>query len=241
MPNPYFRFKQFTVYHDRCAMKVTTDSCAFGAWAAEEIQESKSKIERILDIGAGSGLLSLMIAQKNDAVIDAVEIDEEAAIQAKENIAASPWQKKIQVHSTNILDFQPAEKYDAIICNPPFYESELASNQQQKNIAHHSEALSLAQVLAAVKQHLHVGGIFFVLSPFKRSEEIKQLVQQNGLYLLESVILKQSLKHQPFRMMIMGTNKKSSVTNTHTISVWDQHQQYTENFIRLLKDYYLYL
>ncbi|MDQ6609132.1 MAG: 50S ribosomal protein L11 methyltransferase, partial [Bacteroidota bacterium] len=97
MPNTYFSFKQFTIYQDRCAMKVTTDGCLFGSWCANEIYKLIHSQVYLLDIGAGTGLLSLMIAQKNKCVIDAIEIDKEAAMQAIENISASPWNKKIYV------------------------------------------------------------------------------------------------------------------------------------------------
>src|SRR5215213_7485932 len=110
MPNSFFKFKQFTVHHDRCAMKVTTDACVFGAWSAEEIRHLDPK--QILDIGVGSGLLSLMIAQKNEAAIDAVEIDKEAAEQARENIQASPWKDHIHVTNENVLHLDTEKKYD---------------------------------------------------------------------------------------------------------------------------------
>jgi tRNA1Val (adenine37-N6)-methyltransferase len=241
MPNPYFRFKQFTVYHDRCAMKVTTDSCFFGAWAAQEIQNFKFKIQNVLDIGAGTGLLSLMIAQKNEVEIDAVEIDKEASMQAQENISSSPWHERIRVHNDNILLFQSEEKFDAIICNPPFYENELASGNAGKNIAHHSEELLLSQVMQIISNHLKGHGLFFLLYPFKRRDETNQLIHQNGLYPLQSVILKQSVNHTPFRMMTMGTNTKAPPSPDITISIWDENRQYTEPFVKLLKDYYLYL
>jgi tRNA1Val (adenine37-N6)-methyltransferase len=241
MPNPYFRFKQFMVYHDRCAMKVTTDSCVFGAWAAEKMQQSKLKIKNVLDIGSGSGLLSLMLAQKNTARIDAVEIDAECAKQAKENIGVSPWQEMIDVHEANILTFQSLHRYDVVICNPPFYENELASVKQQKNIAHHSEELKISQVLASISKHMNDNAWFFLLIPYKRSNEVGEIIRQNGLFMIESVILKQSVNHEPFRIMIMGANEKTDSANTQVLSIWNEERQYTEGFVSLLKDYYLYL
>lgn len=241
MANTYFQFKQFTIHQDRCAMKVTTDSCFFGAWAAREIQNEKLKIKNVLDIGAGSGLLSLMIEQKNTIEIDAVEIDAETSQQAKENIEASPRKNKIHILNEDIVSFQPVKKYDCIISNPPFYENELASETLKKNIAHHSSQLSISQVLQIIKTHLKEEGIFFLMYPCKRKEEVENLLQQNELYVTESVILSQSVKHSPFRMIVKGTNKKIKSTNQTSISIWNEHQQYTSQFIDLLKDYYLYL
>lgn len=241
MANPYFQFKQFTVYHDRCAMKVTTDSCFFGAWAAEEIRNSEFKVHDLLDIGAGTGLLSLLIAQKNAVEIDAVEIDEEASGQAKENIAASPWKDRIRIFNENILSFHPDKKYDCIVCNPPFYENELASSQQRKNTAHHSRQLTVSQVINVVKTHLKEGGSFFLMYPYKRKEEVEKLIFKNELYPIKSLTLRQSVQHQPFRVIVMGTNKKTGSHISIEHSVWDASQQYTPGFVQLLKDYYLYL
>jgi len=142
MANPFFQFKQFIVYHDRCAMKVTTDSCVFGAWVAGDMAREERKITTALDIGSGTGLLSLMIAQKNDLDIDAVEIDKEASLQSQENIAASPWKDRIQVENEDARQFRGVSKYDCIVSNPPFYENELTSERKTKNIAHHSEELT---------------------------------------------------------------------------------------------------
>jgi tRNA1Val (adenine37-N6)-methyltransferase len=241
MANSYFQFKQYTVYHDRCAMKVTTDSCFFGAWTAKEIKNEKLKIRNALDIGTATGLLSLMISQKNEIEVDAVEIDKEASEQAKENVVASPWKNKIHVFNEDILYFQPHKKYDCIISNPPFYENELASEIKKKNIAHHSEQLTISQVVSFIKNHLKKNRIFFLMFPFKRKEEVERLFLQNELHLMDSVLLSQSIKHSPFRMIVKGTNKKTDFTNSISISIWNEHQQYTNEFIDLLKDYYLYL
>ena len=241
MPNPYFQFKQFTIHHDRCAMNVTTDSCFFGAWVAREIQNEKLKMKNVLDIGAGTGLLSLMIAQKNELNINAVEIDHDASHQAKENIEASPWKNQVHIFNEDILSFQPGKKYDCIVSNPPFYENELASEQSKKNIAHHSEQLTISQVLKIIKEHLEADGIFFLMLPFKRKEEVERLLRKNGLYVMSSVILSQSVKHSPFRMIIKGVTKETVQGHSTSVSIWDEHQQYTRQFVDLLKDYYLYL
>src|SRR5882724_8546870 len=123
MANTYFQFKQFTIHQDRCAMKVTTDACLFGAWATVGIRKLAPEAKTILDIGSGTGLLSLMIAQQCDVLIDAVEIDKAAAAQAKENSTASPWKEKIMVIEGDIryMARYPINRYDIVICNPPFY------------------------------------------------------------------------------------------------------------------------
>jgi tRNA1Val (adenine37-N6)-methyltransferase len=241
MANSYFKFKQFTIHQHKCAMKVTTDSCFFGAWAATEMQNEKLKIENVLDIGTGTGLLSLMMAQKNEVEIDAVEIDKDAAQQAKENIESSAWKNRIHILNEDIRFFQPAKKYDCIISNPPFYENELASETQKKNLAHHSEQLTIEEVLKFIKVHLKKGGFFFLMYPFKRKNEMEQLLSKNELYALNSIHLAQSVKHSSFRVIVKGSNHQRDTATMETISIWNEQQQYTHAFVDLLKEYYLYL
>jgi tRNA1Val (adenine37-N6)-methyltransferase len=241
MPNPYFRFKQFTVFHDRCAMKVTTDACLFGAWCANEIQGSKLKISNLLDVGAGTGLLSLMVVQKNNVTVDAVEIDGDAAQQASENIHSSPWEKNINVIQKDIRSFHPEKKYDCIISNPPFYEKELVSQKQEKNLAHHSSHLNLGQLLRTIKNLLNEEGCFFLLLPFKRMHEAEKMLGQYQFFIHKKIIVQQTTQHSPFRILLMGMKKKEMQTSVSTISISDENQQYTPEFTTLLKDYYLYL
>jgi tRNA1Val (adenine37-N6)-methyltransferase len=122
-------------------MKVTTDACLFGAWCAVEIKNIGVKPETGLDIGTGTGLLSLQIVQKNDLAIDAIEVDREAALQAKENMVCSAWKNKIEVINVDAMKFNSPKKYDVIFSNPPFYEFELQSSNAKRNLAHHGHGL----------------------------------------------------------------------------------------------------
>ena len=241
MANPFFQFKQFIVYHDRCAMKVTTDACLFGAWCAEELRKQNLQNDTaILDIGAGTGLLALMIAQKNRAMIDAVEIEAEAAAQASENVSKSLWRDQIFVHQKDVLQFGGEKKYDVIISNPPFYEMEIKSASAEKNTAHHSHALRLEDLLSFVKQHLTKDGKFFLLLPYKRITEIKSLFKKFALYIEQEVTVRQSVYHKPFRVMIKGSLNAVQTAGSE-ITIRNSEDQYTDEFVQLLKDYYLYL
>jgi tRNA1Val (adenine37-N6)-methyltransferase len=206
MANPFFQFKQFTVFHDQCAMKVTTDACLFGAWVAKKMSEKNWNEKKMLDIGTGSGLLSLMIAQQNNLFIDAVEIDIFAAKQAKENLASSPYADRLRLFPCNILAFEQTG-YDCIVSNPPFYENELISPKQEKNIARHSQQLSLKDLIASINQKLNADGIFFLLLPYKRKTEMQILLEANTLFINEIITVSQSHGHSPFRCMIMGSKK----------------------------------
>lgn len=242
MPNPFFRFKQFTVYHDRTAMKVTTDACLFGAWCSEQMRNELFHKDNALEIGAGTGLLSLMIAQKNEIVIDAVEIDAAAAEQACENIKASPWKDRLFINHADILQFAPHKQYDCIFSNPPFYEHEIESVSDQKKLAHHGLGLKLDQLFAILSIFIKPEGIFFLLLPFKRMAEIEQQLKKNQFSVLNKTLVRQSVSHQPFRIMLIGTKGKSNKpAKEHIISIWDKSRQYTPEFVDLLKDYYLYL
>lgn len=248
MANPFFQFKQFTIQQDRCAMKVTTDACLFGAWAAKKamssefgVQSSESGVRRILDIGTGTGLLALMIAQNVNAAIDAIEIDKDAFEQAKENISASPWAEKINISNTDAKEFVFPDKYDVIISNPPFYENELKPSDFKKNIAHHG-GLALNELLRVIKKNLSAYGEFYLLLPYKRNTEMEKLIISNNLSVVQKTLVRQSVKHDYFRIMISGGHKQAEEKIImDEISIWNDQQQYTKEFIKLLRDYYLYL
>ena len=250
MSNSYFQFKQFTIHQDRCAMKVTTDGCLFGAWAAERVGSSETGVRSreslagsILDIGTGTGLLSLMIAQHCTADITTVEIDTESFEQASDNISASPWADRIKIFHADVREFEFSKQYDVIMSNPPFYEKELKTDDAKKNIARHNEGLLLPELLTIIKKNLKPDGIFFLLLPFKRNEEIRKLLTESDLTIQQLTCVRQSTNHDFFRIMLAGKLKtgESVETKIDDISIKDEQDQYTQAFADLLKNYYLHL
>ena len=236
MANNYFQFKQFIIHQRYCAMKVTTDACLFGAWVADKVEEAN----RLLDIGAGTGLLSLMVAQKVPTVsIDAVEIDSEAAKEAADNINVSVWKEKIAVINEDILKYNTTVLYDFIITNPPFFHNDLKSGSNKRNLAMHSDALSLDDLLASIKRLLKTEGQFVILLPTHRSDEFEKKAQPVGFFIKEKVMVKKTSKHPPFRcMLLFGYEKVITIEKEIIIK---EYESYTADFINLLKDYYLYL
>lgn len=238
MPNNYFRFKQFTVHQDKCAMKVCTDACLFGAWVTHH---SPLITHTVLDIGTGTGLLSLMLAQKSpDIIIDAVEVDKAAAEQAKENFEASPWKERLHVHNTLIQKFPDSliNKYDLIISNPPFYESDLKSDNARRNLALHSSELKLYELISIADSLLNDDGSFFLLLPYYRTKDMEALIE-GKFFVQEKVLVKQTEKHGWLRGM--WWLKRSEVVMDQSEIVITEDKRYSNKFTSLLKDYYLYL
>lgn len=230
-------------------MKVCTDACLFGALTSNFIlsvakgqtSNHKPQTSNCLDIGTGTGLLSLMFAQKNhNAVIDAVEIDTGAAEQAKENFSASPWKERLNILNENILSFTSRKNYDLIISNPPFFENDLRSPDRDKNNAKHDTSLSLTELLQVVKPNLTTDGVFAVLLPYQRVHYFIEEAAASGLYLTQQVLVKQSGKHDFFRgILFLGRKKTEPLTSS--INIKDKEGNYTPEFIAALQDYYLYL
>lgn len=246
MANTFFRFKQFTVHQDDCAMKVCTDACVFGGWTAEQLKASSTPVQHLLDIGAGTGLLSLMVAQAMDAgaTIDAVEIDDAAARQAEENFRWSPWQQQLTLHHQAIQTFEPANNrlYDFIFTNPPFFENDLPSKNDKRNLALHSAALTLQELLTKVDALLQPDGKLAVLLPYQRGRQFISLAETFGLFPQASASLKQTSLHSHFRiMLLLGRTRPETAICSQSVAIKDNAGNYTGRVVELLQDYYLYL
>lgn len=243
MANPYFQFKQFTVHQEHTAMKVCTDACLFGAWAAQDPQIQAA--QNILDIGSGTGLLSLMLAQKSNALITAIEIEDGAYKQTKSNFETSPWGERLHVEHIPIQDYAANYKqllFDCIITNPPFYEGDLQSPDASKNVALHSVALpwdSLAKAAAALLQD---HGTWFVLVPTLRAYTMQKIASVYGMQLAQEVLMYNDAKHLPIRAMLKFVKQPESIAiQRNNVIIKQADQTYTPVFIAYLKDYYLHL
>lgn len=236
MSNSYFQFKQFTVNQGRCAMKVSTDACIQGAWTP-----LRPGIRRVLDIGTGTGLLSLMIAQRlHDTSIDAIELDEEAVLQARENVSSSPFADRIQIILGDAALWETERRYDLIICNPPFFKSALLGPDKPRNAARHIDSLDAATLAQVVLNYLDPQGVASFLWPVQEFESFKEVADKAGLHLVRQL----SIRHRP------------AAPETRVVSLWQKTplgyekeeltikssvEGYSEEFAALLKPFYLAL
>jgi tRNA1Val (adenine37-N6)-methyltransferase len=221
-------------------MKVCTDACFFGACIANIISNSKSQISNCLDIGAGTGLLSLMIAQKTSTVIDAIEIEEDAFDQAKENFSNSPWSQRLRAFHTDVKHFVSAVKYDFIISNPPFYQNDLVSPLKTKNVAKHNTGLNVDELIGVIKNLLSKSGSFAVLLPYHRIAYFEKLANENYFFLNEKLLLKPTPEHDYIRgfLLFSQTNKTAVIKE---LIIKNKDGKYTDDFVGLMSEYYLAL
>lgn len=232
MANTYFTFKQFTIQQDQTAMKVTTDACILGAYT--DVKETKN----ILDIGTGTGLLSLMLAQRSDASINAIEINEDAYNQAVSNINDSIFKDKITVHNSLIQNFIIENNYDLIISNPPFFKNHLKAETVARNNSIHTDTLSFEDLLTSVLRLLSPNGTFVVLLPPYESVIFEEISKGKGLYAQKKLTIKHRKESKILRIITTFGRIKKEIINEELI-IKNPDESYTPDFQNLLKDYYL--
>ncbi|MBK7382122.1 MAG: methyltransferase [Flavobacteriales bacterium] len=233
MPEQRFRFKQFSIEQDRCAMKVGTDGVTLGAWT--ETHGAK----RILDIGTGTGLLALMMAQRvPEAQIDAVEIDEAAAEQASVNITASPWAERIRVHWMDARRLHTKEPYDLIICNPPYYMGEMAAPDPRLTVAKHGAELTFDQLVDVVDKLLADRGRFAVIVPSDGEHRLRLAGERVGLSVFRRGPL-WYLEGRPFKRVLLELWRGAPQDPHDPVIVERAPGEYTEAYKQLLAPFLL--
>lgn len=231
-----FQFKQFTVAQDRCAMKVGTDGVLLGAWTP--IKHSPNSI---LDIGAGTGLISLMLAQRAFAeLIDGVEIHPEAYEQCVENFEASPWNDRLFCYHASLQEFveEIEDTYDLIVSNPPFYAENYSSGNTARDLARQNQSLPIEELLEAVASLLSKEGVFSVIIPFKEEDRILTLAQKKRLFPFQITRVKGTSNSEIKRSLIAFSFKSLVLAKKELILETSRHQ-YTAEYIALTKDFYL--
>lgn len=235
MPNSYFQFKQFKIDQDQCGMKVTTDACFFGAiipvWHHRQV----------LDIGTGTGLLSLMLAQKGATSIDAIEIDQQAYEQARNNFNASPWKAHIQAWYGALQEYQTKKRYDLILSNPPFFKASQKGSEASKNKAIHADFLSMKDLATNVKRLLAHSGEFWVMYPDHEMEQFLPVAREHQLYPGAEFILKNQLNAPVLRRVQCFSTMESTKRGTMEVIIRNEDNRYTSTFTSWLKEFYLNL
>lgn len=235
MPNSYFQFKQFRIDQDKCGMKVTTDACFFGACFTPNDEG------RILDIGTGTGLLSLMTAQKTNASIDAIEVNEDAFLQAQANFSSSPWANQLSVFHTALKEFQPANSYNQIICNPPFFVKSFQGQSKNKNQALHANTLSMEDLAHHASRLMNDEGELWVMYPEAEMQQFIRIAEESGLIPHSRVILRNTKEGPVFREIVEFCKMQRNLKLHTDVYIKEPEGSYSQAFIKALRDYYLHL
>lgn len=231
-----FQFKQFTINQDRCAMKIGTDGVLLGAWTSVEHNPFN-----VLDIGAGTGVLSLMIAQRSLAEnIEALEIDAEAYEQCSENFENSPWADRLFCYHASLLEFveEVDDEFDLIICNPPFYSEDYKTDSEARDLARFNDAMPFEHLIYAVANLLSKNGVFAVVIPYKEEEKFIDLASKIGLSVKRSLHVKGNPNSEFKRSLIEFSFEETEIETSDLVIETARHQ-YTEDYINLTKDFYL--
>lgn len=231
-----FSFKKFNISQDQCAMKIGTDSVLLGAWTTVEKHPFS-----ILDIGAGTGILSLMTAQRCYAqIIDAIEIDDNAYEQCVDNFEKSPWSDRLFCYHASLEKFveEIPDKYDLIVCNPPFFSEDYKSENQSRDLARFQDALPFKQLIESVSKLLSSNGLFSTIIPFKEEELFINLASNYKLFPNRITHVKGNQTSKIKRSLMEFSFIAKPVSTTNLVIEIERHQ-YTKEYIDLTKDFYL--
>lgn len=232
-----FTFKQFSVQQDKTAMKVGTDGVLLGAWAPVHHNPFS-----VLDIGAGTGIIALMLAQRTHAEqIDALEIDEDAYEQAVGNFENSPWSDRLFCFHAGLDEFidEPEDEYDLIVSNPPFYSEDYKTDNEQRDLARFQDAMPLEDLVEAADLLLSENGIFALILPFKEEEKFIALTKESELYPLKITRVKGTSKSEIKRSLLAFSRNENLEIEINELTIEIDRHVYTPEYIELTKDFYL--
>lgn len=232
-----FRFKQFNIHHDKCAMKVGTDGVLLGSWC--NVNDAGS----VLDIGTGSGLISIMLAQRNpDCFIDAVEIDSESYRQAIANAENSPWKPRIAIHHISFQDYwkQCKTTYDTIVANPPYFQNSLLNPAAERSAARHSHSLSMDDLIDGVTNLLNPDGSYCMIMPVPEAMLFIGKAELKNLFCRKITYVRPNPGKSPKRLMMEFMHNKGDVKKSDIVIELEKRHEYSDDFKALTKDFYLY-
>lgn len=237
MSNPYFQFKKFIVHQEGAPLKVTTDACLFGALI--ETENAKS----ILDIGTGTGLLALMLAQKYDAsCILGIEVDENSAELAERNFFESPWKEKLKAHHADIFSWSEHadSKFDLIVCNPPFFTSHKKNDDERKSLARHNDSLSPQKLTEIISKHLSANGKAFIMLPPSEMSAFENYCLTQNLFPAKKFVISSNEEKTPHLFIISFSFFPDKISE-EKIFIHEKGGKYSQRFMELLAPYYLHL
>ena len=236
MKKEVFQFKQFTINQDICAMKIGTDGVLLGAWTS-----LKKNPKTILDIGAGTGIIALQLAQRSKAeIIDAIEIEDNAYEQTVENFENSPWSDRLFCYHTSLEEFvnEIESTYELIVSNPPFYNDDFQSNNMARNTARFTTALTFKKLISSVTKLLSKEGLFSTIIPFKEEQEFISIAKNNNLYVNTICRVKGTPTSKIKRSLLKFSFLKTKIEITDLI-IENRRHDFTKAYISLVKDFYL--
>lgn len=236
MSNQWFRFKQFTIRQDRCAMKVGTDGVILGAWTVVDGAVS------VLDIGTGTGLLALMLAQRSEILtVNALELDRDAAVQAAQNVAGSRFHDRITVLNVDFREFDPGRElyYDLVICNPPYFIASQKPVNRERSLARHTETLSLSDIFTGSAGLLSARGRLSMIIPAEGYARAAEEAGQAGLHPARILYVHPLPNAEPKRICIEFSRKEQALVTEKMVLETGERHAWTENYRLLTRDFYL--
>lgn len=235
MAKTHFDFQEFSIYHDRCAMKVGTDGVLLGAWA-----NGVSDAQKILDIGTGSGLIAIMMAQRSNADIWGVDIDHDAIEQACENAARTKWQNRLHFIQSDIIKFHSEMFFDVITCNPPFFTASLECPDSKRTTARHNAGLSFESLIECAVRLLSQNGRFQVILPADAADYFTQEAWNRGLNLMRRCLIHSKEEQPPKRVLLDLLKGECPYPCNEHLVIRTKDGTYSDKYKYLTRNYYIH-